>query len=136
VSTVRERVLGWFKRERTPPRPRTILVVDSNAKDRRSTADAVARLGYEAIEATTAAEALKRLEDQQPDCILLAFDLRGGSGLNAVSQIRKVDPNVAVIMLTTDWRDTRTVEAMRRGAIAYLAKPFGQDDLRELLARH
>jgi len=132
---VRDRVLRWFRRERTPPRPRMILVVDSNAKDRRVTAESVIRLGYQALEATTAAEALQRVEDQQPDFVLLAFDLRGGNGLNGLTRIRELDPNMPVIMLTTDWRDSRTVEALRRGAIGYLAKPFGQNDLDELLAR-
>src|ERR1044071_7229909 len=133
---LRERLLGWLHREHVPARPRTILVVDSNARDRRTTADCVSSLGYQAIEATTAAEALKRLEDQDPDCILLAFDLRDTSGLDGLTQIRELDDKLPVIMLTADWRDTRTVEAMRRGAVAYLAKPFGQNDLRELLARH
>ena len=38
-------------------------------------------------------------------------------------------------MLAADLWDTRVQEAMRRGAIAYLPRPFGADDLRELLGR-
>ena len=94
------------------------------------------RLGYQALEANTAAEAVQRVEDEQPDFVLLAFDLRGDDGLSGLAQIRELDPNVPVIMVATDWRDTRTVEALRRGAIGYLAKPFGQNDLNEMLARH
>jgi DNA-binding NtrC family response regulator len=38
-------------------------------------------------------------------------------------------------MLASSYHDPRTVEAMRHGAVAYLAQPFGPDDLREVLAR-
>ena len=38
-------------------------------------------------------------------------------------------------MLAADPWDARVAEAMRQGAIAYLAKPFNQDDLREVLGR-
>jgi DNA-binding NtrC family response regulator len=68
--------------------------------------------------------------------VLLAFEVADADGLDALGQLRDLDPNLEVIMLTPDWRDGRTAEAMRRGAIAYLAKPFSQDDLRELVPKH
>jgi len=116
--------------------PRTILVIDSNNNDRRSTIGSVTRLGYQALEATSVAHATRQLEEHRPDCVLLALDLSDGTGLEALQKIRELDEDLPVIMLARDWRDGRTAEAMRRGALAYLAKPFGQDDLRELLPRH
>src|SRR5207245_4326935 len=115
---------------------RTILVSDSNTNDRRSTVSSVTRLGYEALEAVSVAHAMRQLEERRPDCVLLALDLKDGSGLDALQKLRELDEDLPVIMLTRDWRDSRTAEAMRRGALAYLAKPFGQDDLRELLPSH
>jgi two-component system NtrC family response regulator len=61
------------------------------------------------------------------------MDLPDGSGLDLLTELRQHAPELEVVMLTHDWRDARTAEAMRRGAVAYLAKPFGQDDLREVL---
>jgi DNA-binding NtrC family response regulator len=116
--------------------PRTILVVDSNATDRRSTAGRVLRLGYQALEATTLEQALGQLEANDPACVLLAFDLTDAHDFEGLDRIRGLDPNLAVIMLAPSYHDGRPAEAMRRGAMAYLAKPFDQDDLRELLARH
>jgi CheY-like chemotaxis protein len=118
---------------RKPPEPRSILIVDSNAEDRRTTARRVTRLQYRALEAATAAEALERLTQSNPTCVLLAMDLPGRAALNLLDELRRLAPDLEVVMLTRDWRDGRTAEAMRRGAVAYLAKPFGQDDLRELL---
>jgi CheY-like chemotaxis protein len=135
---VLDRVKGWIKQRREPKvvMPRTILVVDSNTNDRRTTAGAVTRLGYQALEANTLASALQLLQGQAPDCVLLAFDLRDAKGLNGLERIREHDPNIEIVMLARDWHDGRTAEAMRKGAVAYLAKPFSQNDLRELLTRH
>jgi CheY-like chemotaxis protein len=136
VADVRDRLKGWLRREQKPVVPRTILIVDSNATDRRATVGRVQGLGYQALEATSVSDALRLLEEHDPDCVLLAFDLSDAHGLEGLEQIRNLDPDLVVIMLAPSYHDTRPAEAMRRGATAYLAKPFGQDDLRELLARH
>ncbi len=130
------RVRGWLHREPKAIIPKTILIVDNNTNDRRTTAGRVVQLGYQAIEAGTVAKALQQLEEHDPDCVLLAFDLPDGKGLDGLTKIRELDDSLEVIMLARDWHDSRTAEAMRRGAVAYLAKPFSQNDLRELLARH
>ncbi len=67
--------------------------------------------------------------------MLLGFDLQDAGGLDALAQLRELDPDLSVVMLASDLWDTRVQEAMRRGAIAYLPRPFGVDDLRELLGR-
>ena len=131
-----QRLRGLFHREPRVVVPRSILVVDSNQSDRESTVRSVESLGYEAIQAASVADALRELETRDPTCVLLAFDLNDSSGLDALGQVREMDANLPIIMLTQDWRDARTAEAMRRGAIAYLAKPFSQDDLRELVPKH
>jgi DNA-binding NtrC family response regulator len=136
MASVADRVRGWLRREPKVVVPRTILVIDSNNNDRRATIGSVTRLGYQALEATSVAHAMRQLEEHRPDCVLLALDLSDGTGLEALQKIRELDEDLPVIMLARDWRDGRTAEAMRRGALAYLAKPFGQDDLRELLPRH
>jgi DNA-binding NtrC family response regulator len=94
-------------------------------------------MGYLALQTPSLAEAISRLEDPDldPELVLLAFDLKDAGGLDALAQIRELDPDLPVIMLAADLWDTRVQEAMRRGAIAYLPRPFGADDLRELLGR-
>ncbi|SRR6266511_2414533 len=136
ASDVRDKLKGWLRREPRVVVPHTILVVDSNTTDRRAAAGCVSGLGYEALEATSIAQALRQLETHDPDCVLLAFDVSDAAGLQGLEQIRSLYPNLPVIMLAPSYHDSRPAEAMRRGALAYLAKPFGQDDLRELLPRH
>jgi two-component system response regulator RegA len=116
--------------------PRTILIVDGDDASRQSTARLVQTLGYEAVQSEGLGEALKQLEDQDPSFVLLGFDLDDGSGLDALAQLQEQEPDLSVIMLASNLWDARAAEAMRKGAVAYLARPFGADELREVLGRH
>lgn len=135
VSGLRQRVSGLFKREPKVVVPRAILVVDNNAGNRQSLARLLESLGYEPLHATGLASAVQQLEEQDPDFVLLAFDLDDAQGLEALNRIRELDPNLPVVMLAANLWDSRVAEAMRQGAIAYLAQPFGANDLRELFGR-
>ena len=125
----------WLHREPKVNVPRTILIVDGNSNNRRSTARLVESLGYQPLQTTSSTDAIKQLEQQDPECVLLGFDLEDASGLEALTQIREMDPDLAVIMLAADLWDNRVADAMRKGAVAYLAQPFGVNDLREVLGR-
>jgi two-component system, response regulator RegA len=130
------RMRGWLHREPKVVVPRTILIVDGNSASRQSTARLVESLGYESVQSQGIGDALKQLEDQEPSFVLLGFDLDDGSGLDALTQLREHEPDLSVIMLSPNLWDTRAAEAMRKGAVAYLARPFGADDLQEVLGRH
>lgn len=127
---------GWLRREPKVVVPRTILIVDGNASHRQSTARLVESLGYQSLQTPGVGKAIEHLEDKDPDFILLGFDLEDGNGLEALNQVREIAPDLPIVMLTDDLYDTRVAEALRRGAVAYLARPFGRESLRELLVRH
>ena len=136
VTDVREKVRGWLRREPKVVVPRTILIVDGNASHRQSTARLVESLGYQSLQTPSLGKAIEELEAKDPDFVLLGFDLEDGNGLEALTQVREVAPDLPIVMLTDDLWDKRVAEAMRRGAVAYLARPFGRESLRELLVRH
>jgi DNA-binding NtrC family response regulator len=136
VTDVREKVRGWLRREPKVVVPRSILIVDGSASHRESTARLVESLGYQSVQTPGLAKAIEHLEAEDPDFVLLGFDLEDGDGLAALSQVREVAPDLPIVMLTDDLWDSRVAEAMRRGAVAYLARPFGRESLRELLVRH
>jgi two-component system response regulator AtoC len=135
VGDLGQRVRGWLHREPKPVVPRTILIVDGNARTRQSTARLVESLGYHSLQCPGIAQALGLLQEQDAEFVLLGFDLDDATGLEALSRIRELDADLPVIMLAADLWDSRVAEAMRQGAVAYLARPFGADDLRELLGR-
>jgi len=136
VSDLSDRVRGWLHREPKPVVPRTILIVDGNSANRQSTARLVDSLGYEPIQCEGIGAALRQLEEQDPECVLLSFDLDDADGFEALTRLHEQEPELSIVMLTRDQWDSRAVEAMRKGAIAYLPQPFGANDLREVLGRH
>lgn len=115
--------------------PRTILIVEGDVANRRSTARLVESLGYESVQCDGIGSALKELEEKEPSFVLLGFELEDGSGLDALSQLHELDADLGVIMLAPNLWDTRAAEALRKGAIAYLSRPFGADELRQVLGR-
>jgi DNA-binding NtrC family response regulator len=135
LGNLRERVRGWLHREPKEDVPLSILIVDGNATHRQSTARIVESLGYRALQTASIGQALEQLQDVDPEYVLLAFDLEDSTGLDALKQLRELDADLPVIMLAPDLWDSRTVDAMRLGALAYVPRPFGRDDLRELFGR-
>ena len=72
----------------------------------------------------TAERALKSLEVEHFDLIILDVMLPGMDGLQACREIRKLDPRVPILMLTARSEDADRVEGLENGADDYLTKPF------------
>jgi DNA-binding NtrC family response regulator len=86
--------------------------------------------GYDVLISSDGESGLKELQNKTIDLVLLDLRLPKMSGLDVLAQIRKVDPDVPVVMLTA-YGDVQTaVAAMKLGASDYLLKGF---DLEELL---
>ena len=88
--------------------------------------------GYEVKSAYSGTEALLYLEKQAPQAVILDLMLPGMMGEELLSEIKKADPETAVIV-TSAKDDVQTrVELLRAGADDYMVKPF---DTEEFLAR-
>ncbi|MGH3458795.1 response regulator [Aeromicrobium sp.] len=115
-----------------------VLVVDDDFMVARIHRGFVERMeGFEvAGEARTGAEALARARELQPDIVLLDIYLPDMSGLDVLEQLRSGEfPGLDVVVVTAA-RDADTVSSsLRFGALHYLIKPFGFDDLHARL-RH
>ena len=136
VTDLREKLRGWLRREPKVVLPRSIMIIDNDADSRETTARLVTSLGYEAVTTPSLAEAVRQLEEEHdPDFVLLGFELEDADGLEALKKLRELDDELVVIMLARDLWDTRAAEALRQGAVAYLARPFGTSDLREVFGR-
>jgi len=109
--------------------PRTILVVDDEAEQRRLLGGFVASLGFCAEEAASAEEALAKIAAHRPDMVLLDVRLPGMSGIEALTEIRKLAANLPVLLITAHADLRQAVAAMKSGADDYLAKPVDLDEL-------
>ena len=91
--------------------------------------------GYPTVRARDGQEVLEIL--QHEDCALVLLDIRMPrmDGLQALSRIVVDHPDTAVIMMTAHGSEAVAVEAMKKGAIDYVAKPFSFDDLQKRVER-
>jgi len=106
----------------------TILIVDDEQLIRWSLASRLKDEGYRVVEAGTAADAVS-LHREGVDLVLLDIGLPDGSGLSVLKQIKEVDPDTLVIMLTGQTGIQTAVEAMKNGAFHYANKPFDLDEV-------
>ncbi len=76
--------------------------------------------------ATQAIELAKQL---YPDVVLMDINLPDMDGLTATTQILKISPIIAVIVMSVQDEESYKKRAFKAGACAFLVKPFGADDL-------
>jgi two-component system response regulator AtoC len=111
------------------------LVVDDERKMRRILQMALERMGIDAVAADSAEQALERLARERFAVVLTDLRMPGMSGIDLLSEVRRRDPNLPVIVLTAFGTVESAVEAMKRGAFDYVLKPFDLDAI-ELTIRH
>ena len=100
-----------------------ILIVDDDNSIR--TAMSMTLNGkYFVSTAENGAAAMKLLNKQKPELILLDIGLPDMSGMDVLERIRKTDPDIGVIMITADQETQTVVKAMKLGAFDYLVKPI------------
>lgn len=110
----------------------TILVVDDEPKVLDVMKPFLEREGFVVYTALTGTDALQRVEEVNPDLIVLDWMLPERSGLDVCREIRNTTRAVGIIMLTARTDETDRVLGLEIGADDYIPKPFS---LRELLAR-
>lgn len=112
-----------------------ILIVDDEPAIRKTTRIAVELAGHTAAEAPNALRALKAIEDDAFEAVLLDLKLGNDDGLDVLAKLLKAQPSLVVVMFTAYANIATAVEAMRRGAFDFLPKPFTPDQIRAVLAK-
>ena len=119
------------KTDRQPTGKISVVLVDDHA---------IVRLGLRTLindqpdievvgEASTAQEALHMVEQHQPQVVLMDIRLPGVGGLEATRQISHRFPLVKVVMLTSFADEELVVSAIRAGAVGYLLKEVGNEEV-------
>jgi two-component system nitrogen regulation response regulator NtrX len=102
-----------------------ILLVDDEANLRRMVAALLESEGFEAVEAANGAAALAAVGEAAPDAILLDLLMPGGpDGLATLEQLRRVAPDVPVVMMSGKATLGDAVRATKLGAFQFLEKPL------------
>ena len=112
-----------------------ILIIEDEKLVRWSLQQKLMHEGYDVESCPTGEEGLNLVRDDGFDVVLLDIRLPGMDGIQVLREIKALEKEVAVIMLTAEVGVARAVECVRLGAHNYLCKPFEFDEVRVALEK-
>ncbi len=113
-----------------------ILVVDDAMFMRRMLTDILEKGGHNVCgEASTGKEAVERYKELKPDLVTMDIIMPDMSGIEAVKEIKKIDPKAKILMVSAMGQQALVLEAVQAGAIDYVVKPFQPSRVLESIER-
>ncbi|MCA9682075.1 MAG: response regulator [Myxococcales bacterium] len=116
------------------PRAR-ILVVDDETAARSALTELLRDEDFDVQSAGDGFKAIGRLDNWTPDIMITDLKMPGINGLQLLEKIRKVDKDIAAIILTAYPSLESATDAINLDVAAYMQKPFSGEDMRETIAR-
>jgi len=110
-----------------------ILLVEDEAVMRESVKDWLTDVGYQVETAEDGEQALKTIGEQEFGLIILDLRLPGKDGLEVLREARAKHPQLKGVIITAYPSVETAVEAIKRGAVDYLPKPFDLNRLEEII---
>ena len=104
-----------------------ILVVDDAAFMRLRAVKLLKDAGHSVIEAENGRMAVESYGRERPDAVLMDITMPEMDGLEALAEIRRLDPTARVAMLTAMGQQSIVMDAIKRGARDFVVKPFAPD---------
>lgn len=114
--------------------PMRILVVDDDRDFTESIGELIELEGHQPILAYNGIEALKIFKQNNIDIILLDFRMPGLNGIETLSEIRKLNLSVPVVIMTAYASTKLTKDAIKHGAIEVINKPFDINKLMKVIS--
>jgi len=118
------------------PSDRTLLIVEDDRSFLQRLARAMESRGFTVTSAESVAEGLSQLETASPAYAVVDMRLADGNGLDVISALKRRRPDARGIILTGYGNIATAVNAVKMGAVDYLAKPVDADDVAAALLAH
>lgn len=115
------------------PSDRSLLIVDDDRAFLQRLARAMEGRGFEVATAESVQEGIARVESRAPAFAVVDMRLGDGNGLDVIAALKKSRPDVRAIVLTGYGNIATAVNAVKIGAIDYLAKPADADEIYQAL---
>ncbi len=112
-----------------------VLVVEDDASLREALVDTLRAADLSAISAPDAPGALQLLENQEIALVISDVQMPGPNGYQLLSSIKRMRPDLPVVLMTAYGTVAQAVAAMREGATDYIVKPFDAQALIEMARR-
>jgi two-component system NtrC family response regulator len=107
----------------------TILIVDDEKNYLLVLSAVLEEEGYEVLTTVSGMEAMEIQKSSDLDLVLTDMKMPGMDGIELLDQIKTIDPELPVIMMTAHGTIDKAVEAMQKGAYSYILKPFDNERL-------
>lgn len=111
-----------------------ILVVDDSGLARRLIRKILEELGHEVEEVSDGAQALERYVLNRHDAVVLDLLMHGMYGVEVLRNLKELNPDLPVIIVTADIQRTTRDQVKEAGAVAMVNKPVTKEQLGEVLA--
>lgn len=109
-----------------------ILLIDDSRTMRQIQRNVLSKIGYlEVSEAEDGLDAIAKLDEVNPDLIIVDYNMPNMDGLSFVKAFRASGRTAPIIMVTTEAERNRVVEAIKAGVNAYVVKPFTPEILQQ-----
>ena len=113
-----------------------VLIVDDASFMRVMLKNILVKNGYEVIgEAGNGQEALEKYKELNPDIVTMDITMPEMDGLEALREIKKIDPGASVVMVSALGQEARMKEAIIYGAKGFIVKPFKEEMLISALSK-
>jgi two-component system response regulator AtoC len=113
----------------------SILVVEDKGALQQMLSATLTEEGYEVDVASDGQEGISKAREKRYDLVLTDLKLPGADGIKVLSEVKEVDPEASVIVMTAFGTVESAVQAMKIGAFDFLTKPFDTDRLSLLIKR-
>ncbi len=112
-----------------------LLVVDDESSLRDFLSIVFEEEGWHVEAAASLAEARTAVQKHEPDVVLCDLMLPDGSGIDLLKEIKAQNASMAVIMITAHTSTQSAVDALKAGALDYIAKPFDTEELKIIVRK-
>jgi DNA-binding NtrC family response regulator len=112
-----------------------ILVIDDEADMRTAISQALNRSGFSVESACSSTEALAKFRSDKFSLVIADEKLPNLSGMEVLGSLKKMSPQIPVIMISSGGTVNDAVEAMQQGAADYLLKPFSSETLEKTVKK-
>ena len=113
-----------------------VLIVDDSKTSRKFLKNMLIGAGFEVVaEAIDGIDGIEKYKEFKPDVVTMDITMPNLDGIDAVTEIMRIDPAAKIIMVTAAGQKNNVVEALKRGAVDFVQKPFDAEVIVEVIKK-